>query len=321
MQAIASAPGKAILFGEHAVVYGKPAIAFAVDKRAQVQIRKRTDSKVHVKINETGFSKYLKSESEHDQNNDISGYICKSLKKIYEFTGLEQNGLNITINLEIPIGAGLGSSAAITVATIMALSSYNNLELERKDIANLAHQVELEVQGAASPIDTTLSTYGGAIYMSKNAEKIIQLSLNRDSSMVIGYIGRESTTGELVNSVRFKKENYPLIVNPILDSIEQITETARKALLDNDETMIGDLMNINHGLLDALGVNTQLLSQIVYITRQAGAIGSKITGAGGGGSVIAYSPNKIDKVLFKLQNMGINSFPIKLSNIGVRDDV
>ncbi len=322
MEINASAPGKAILFGEHAVVYGKPAIAVAINRRALVKIGERIDSKIHVEIHGLDITRYLETENDDLQdkqfNTGILNYISKSLMKINEISGSIQDGLDITINLEIPIGAGLGLSAAVTVATIAALSLYNKLELKQEEIATYAHQVELEVQGAASPIDTTVSTYGGVIYMSPNAKRITQLPLNWHPSMIIGYTEREGNTGELVESVRIKKESYPSVINPILDSIEQLTETARDALICNDNEILGELMNINHGLLDALGVNTPELSRMVYLARRAGAIGSKITGAGGGGSIIAYTPNTLNEVLGELQRVE-NAFPIQLSSQGVKN--
>jgi mevalonate kinase len=325
MQVIASAPGKAILFGEHAVIYGKPAIAVAIDKKARVKIRERIDSKTYVEVPGLGISEYLEPENDviHEKqiNKGILDYISKSLKKVNQLSGLKkQNGMDINVDLEIPIGSGLGSSAAVTVATITALSFYNKLEFKKDEIANYAHQVELDVQGAASPIDTTLSTYGGVIYLSRNSEEITHLPLNWNPSLIIGYTDRESNTRELVESVRIKKESYPSVINPIMDSIEQITDNAREAIVCENAEILGELMNINHGLLDALGVNTPELSRMVYIARKAGAIGSKITGAGGGGSIIAYSPNKIDEVLGELQRVE-NAFIIKLSSLGVQQEV
>ena len=325
MQVIASAPGKAILFGEHAVIYGKPAIAVAIDKKTRVKIRERMDSKVHVKVHGLGISEYLEPENdvivEKGNNKGILDYIYKSLEKVNQLSELkEHHGLDITVDSEIPIGFGLGLSAAVTVATITALSFYNKLELKKDEIANFAHEVELNVQGAASPIDTTLSTYGGVIYLSRNSDEIIHLPLNWNPSLIIGYTERESNTSELVEKVRIKKENYPSIINPILDSIEQVTETAREAIINEDTEILGELMNINHGLLDALGVNTPELSRMVYLARKSGAIGSKITGAGGGGSIIAYSPNKLKEVLRELQWVE-NAFIIKLSSLGVQMEV
>jgi mevalonate kinase len=321
MQVTASAPGKAILFGEHSVVYGKPAIAVAVDRRARVTIQKQDeteDNKIEVKVKNPYLSGIIDLKNDRilleNKKNEIGilDFIFKSLKKVNP-----EGGLMITVDLEIPLGAGLGSSAAVSVATIAAASRYNQINLSRNEIAEYAHQVELEVQGAASPIDTTISTFGGSIYLSKNAEAVIPLQINWDLPLVIGYTEKPGNTGELIESVRRRREAYPDIINPILDSMECITENAREALLHKDQKKLGDLMNINQGLLDALGVNTAELSNMVYTARNTGAIGSKITGAGGGGSIIVFCPDKLEKVVSALE-ASEKAFSAHLSSEGVQ---
>ncbi len=200
----ASAPGKTILFGEHAVVYGKPAIAAAVDRRAYVKIEKREDTRTHVNVEELGVSGFLnlkkgtiELEKGEKGRKGILEYVIRSLMK----TGTD-DGVEVTINLDIPIGAGLGSSAAVTVATILSSSAINNIKLTMDEIAKLAHQVELEVQGAASPIDTTLSTHGGIIYLSRDAEEIVQMDINTEIPIVIGYTSKRGNTGKMVESVQ-----------------------------------------------------------------------------------------------------------------------
>ena len=310
----ASAPGKTILFGEHAVVYGKPAIAAAVDKRVYVKVEKRDDNRTHASVEElkvSGFLSIKDSSIEHEKKS-ILEYVLRSLIKS-ESTG----GLEITINLDIPIGAGLGSSAAITVATIKAASTFNNIKLTHEEIAKLAHQVELEVQDSASPIDTTLSTHGGIIYLSRDAEEIIKLNIDNEIPIVIGYTSKRGNTGKQIEAVRLKMEKHPKIMIPILNSMESITNGAREALINGDQEMIGEFMNINHGLLDAIGVNTEELSKMVFDARKTGAIGSKLTGAGGGGSIIAYCPGRVDEVVSCINEFE-NAFKISISRDGVR---
>ena len=326
MQITASAPGKAILFGEHAVVYGKPAIAVAVNRFVHVNITERFDHQTYVEIPGLKIKGYLnlKDETINNFNQSKTGilkYILKSLQKIQNETHSPINtGLNVIVEIEIPVGSGLGSSAAVTVATLAAASKYYDLNLQPDRIATLAHQVELEVQGAASPIDTTVSTYGGMIYLSQNPLKLVQLPVNWDLSLVIGHTQREGNTAELVNSVRIEKKKYPSIINPIFKSIQEVTEEARKVLIDKDEKKLGELMNINQGLLDALGINTPKLSEMIYLAREKGALGSKITGAGGGGSILAYCPGNLDEVLNALGKIE-QAFPVQLSQEGVKIEI
>ncbi len=296
MQVKASAPGKAILFGEHAVVYGKPAIAMAINKRSCVEVLEGNTNNINVDIKDLGIKGCIDFDSgaiiSDSPKKGILKYILESIRKIHDGSGME-----ININVNIPIGGGLGSSAAVTVATIAAVSAYNKIYLKEEEIAKYAHEVELAVQKSASPLDTTISTYGGLIYLEANAEDIVQLNIDYDIPVVIGYTDTRGDTGKLVEAVRIRRDIYPEIINPIIDSIELITEEAKEAILKNDKKRIGELMNINHGLLDALGVNTKELSSMVYTARNAGACGSKITGAGGGGSILSYCPDGTGEVI------------------------
>jgi len=325
----ASAPGKAILFGEHAVVYGKPAIAVAVDKRASVTIREGNNDHIQVKIpelnvygvinTETGVVSQLNSEGEVDQKPGTTDVgIMKFIKSALSQTDLgssPDHGLDITVDLEIPIGAGLGSSAAITIATLAAAARYNGQELSLENLAQMGHQVELEVQGAASPLDTTVSTLGGFLYFTheKGAQKIKPAL---EMPLVVGYTSHPGNTGFLVSEVRKLCQAHPTIIKPILDIMETVTNQARESITRGDEKQVGELMNINQGLLDSLGVNTAELSRLIYHARRAGATGSKLTGAGGGGSIIAYCPGKTGEVLEELESIE-NAFQVGISSKGV----
>jgi len=307
MQSIASAPGKAILFGEHAVVFGKPAIAVAVDKRAIITITKGKGTKRGIT---TFQSPDLNVNAELDLNSgDIKMITGKSgiLKYILESVLKSHDGshIDIKMDMEMPVGAGLGSSAAVTVATLAALDIYHQRKIYPSKIAKMAHEIEIKVQGAASPLDTAVSAYGGLIYLSENAE-VTPLAADLEDSIVIGYTSNRGNTGEMVAGVRKRRDLYPEIMDPLIESVGKITNEAKIIL--NSETLetkniesLGELMNINHGILDSMGVNTMELSKMVYISRLAGAVGSKITGAGGGGSIIALCPGYGDDVFNALQ--------------------
>ena len=319
MEITASAPGKIILFGEHAVVFGKPAIAVAVDRRVQVTIRPIKDLNDNFNIiipslNVQGTITPDKSTIENISHDEVGilQYIQRALQK----TDIK-GGLELEVSLDIPVGAGLGSSAAITVATLTAAARYNQQEMTNDQIAKTSHEVELEVQGAASPLDTAISTYGGVIYLHK--EKTTPLQPANDLPLVVGYTSQPGNTGKLIAMVNKLRNTYPDVINPILNSIENVTNEAKQAIIKGDEKRIGELMNINQGLLDALGVNTWELSHLIYQARQTGALGSKLTGAGGGGSMIAYCPGRTRQVLSQLKRLE-HAFQVGISTIGVTCD-
>ena len=294
MIAKASAPAKAILFGEHSVVYGEPAIAGAVNKRAYVTVKESDNEKSIFKAPNINFEAELLTEEKkyilRKGKPGIIRYILESVYRAHDHTPID-----VTLTSNVPIGSGLGSSAAVTVATLAALYRYHNVRFNKKSLAHDAHMVEQAVQGVASPLDTLVSTYGGLVYLSRN-KKVERFNVNFNVPFVVGYTTKHGNTGKMVKDVKTLKDNNPKIINPVITSMGNLTNHAKQAILKRDFNKVGELMNINHGFLDVLGVNTLELSRMVYNAREAGAIGSKTTGAGGGGSIIALCPGKVDEV-------------------------
>lgn len=323
IQSIASAPGKAILFGEHAVVFGKPAIAVAVDKRAIITITKRNETKKNGITTFKSPDLHVNAELDlvHGEIKMITGksgilkYILESVLNAHDGTPID-----IKLDMEMPIGAGLGSSAAVTVATLAALDIYHQRKISKSKIAKMAHEIEIKVQGAASPLDTAVSAYGGLIYLSENAE-VISLAADLEDSIIIGYTSNRGNTGQMVAGVKKRRDLHPEIMDPLIESVGRITNEAKiiltsKKLEKKNIESLGELMNINHGLLDAMGVNTLELSKMVYISRMAGAAGSKITGAGGGGSIIALCMgNSVD--VFNALEKSENAIKADFSREGI----
>lgn len=314
MKAIASAPAKTILFGEHSVVYDEPAIAGAVNKRAYVEITKSDRDKSILRSYDLNFEVEL--DTKHKKyilkkgKPGIIRYILEALNRVHDHTPIE-----MTLSSSVPIGSGLGSSAAVTVATLAALYRYHNIRFNKKSLAHDAHMVEQAVQGVASPLDTLVSTYGGLVYLSRN-KKVEHFKVNFNVPFVVGYTHKHGNTGKIVKDVRNLKNNNPKIINPVITSMGNLTNYAKQAILKGDFKKVGELMNINHGFLDVLGVNTLELSRMVYVARGAGAIGSKITGAGGGGSIIALCPDKVNEVARAI-NKSDNVLKIRFTRKGV----
>lgn len=318
MIAKASAPAKTILFGEHSVVYGEPAIAGAVNKRAFVTI-KDSDSDISIfKAPDIGFEAELISTHKkyvlRKGKPGIIRYILECLYKAHDHSPIE-----ITLSSNVPIGSGLGSSAAVTVATLAALYRYHNIRFNKKSLAHDAHMVEQAVQGMASPLDTLVSTYGGLVYLSKN-KKVERFKVNFNAPFVVGYTNKHGNTGKMVRDVKNLKNRNPKIIDPVISAMGNLTNYAKQAILKKDYNKIGELMNINHGFLDVIGVNTLELSRMVYNAREAGAIGSKTTGAGGGGSIIALCPGKVDEVADAIARED-NILKVKFTKRGVSSRV
>ena len=319
MKIKAFAPGKIILFGEHTVVYKKPAIAVAIDRGVNVELIPRNDN-ITVKLDLIDY--YKKSQLVNKKLN----YKIDSQKKmitdyIYEVINLFEfeKGFDLTVDIKMYLGAGLGSSAAVTVSTLKAVSLYVNKQIDKKTIAQTAREIEIKIQGAASPIDTSMSTYGGIIFIDENS-KLNRIDFNMKLPLIVSNCEISGNTGKLVESVRLKYEKYPTIVGNIFKAMEQIAIDAKVALEKGNSELIGDLMNINQGLLDAIGVNTTELSDMVYKAREYGAKGSKLTGSGGGGCIIAYTPENSDEI-YKQLRKDYATFKCVQSDTGVSAEI
>jgi mevalonate kinase len=254
-----SAPGKVFLFGEHAVVYGKPGIAMAIKPRVFVTVR-------NTKRPQRAKSPYIDG--------------C------FEAMGVLGS---VYINSQIPSSSGLGSSAAVTVATLSAINDEFSLHKTREDIANMAFEIEKKVQkGRASPTDTTVSIYGGIVLITGGSRRRLPPV---NMHLVIGDSLVSHNTAKMVEQVGELKKKHPEIVDPILDAIQGVSMSAIHHL--NNPKELGRYMDMNHALLEALGVGHPQLSKIVLVARAEGAFGAKITGAGGGGCMVALCPKHL----------------------------
>lgn len=286
-----SAPGKVYLFGEHAVVYGMDAICFAINLRTFVTVTPNANInsvKIISSIGTTGI------------DFKIHPFVSHAIEKMRCL--VEINGITLTIKSEIPIGSGLGSSAAVIVATISALNELYKLNLTKTEIAKYANEVEMKVQGRASPTDTYICTMGGLHFIkSKDVEALESI----DVGIVIGNTNKFSSTKTQVECVKSLYEKYFDIINPIILNIGNLSEIGKQFIIKKDYQSLGTLMNINHGLLDAIGVGSLELSALIYKAREKGAYGAKITGAGGGGCMVAICDrSKTNKIKSALDEFG-----------------
>ncbi len=293
--ATSSAPGKVYLFGEHAVVYGEPAVPCAIEQRATVSVEARSDERLRVAAEDLsldGFTVEYSGSTDETPEVDVPqnlvdagmGYINEAIEQARLVADAPDAGFDVSIESDIPLGAGLGSSAAVVVATIHAATRELGLEMDRRELADRAYQVEYEVQdGQASRADTFCSVMGGAVRVEGADCSVIEAP---DLPFVIGYDGGAGDTGALVSKVRSLKEGYPFAADTVA-AIGDIVSQGQRALREGDVGELGRLMNFNHGLLVALGVSSRSLDAMVWAAREAGAEGAKLTGAGGGGCIVA----------------------------------
>ncbi len=297
MKVCCRAPGKVIWFGEHFVVLGKPAIASAIDLYARVCI----SSSQHTIIESRDKNLVYRYSRDKEPPKTL-----KPFKQIVDYV-LDSNiveklrSFHAVIESDIPIAAGLGSSAATSVAFTAALLKYHGLEPSHKLVSRIAFEAERIVHKKPSGIDNTIATYGGFIYYRGGFMKRVDVDWREDYTLLIVDTGRERSTGFVVKKVLDRYSKWESVMEKIYGVAEEITSRALELLVKGDLEGIGELMNICHGLLVSLGISTYEIESIVHTALDSGAIGAKITGAGLGGSVMVLAKRGcVDDLVKKL---------------------
>ncbi|EKE14253.1 MAG: hypothetical protein ACD_12C00604G0006 [uncultured bacterium] len=270
-----SAPGKLMLFGEHAVVYGYPCIVTTVESRIYVEVEKSEQFKIDA-----------------PQVKDLR-FVEKTVELFCDKYKVN-NKLLVKTYSDFSSKYGFGSSSAVTVATILALSKLYKIDITKKDIFNLGHKVVLNIQGVGSGFDIAAATYGGALYFVTDGKIIEQLNV-KDMHLVIGYSGVKADTTAIVKNLEFRIHNSESKYRKIFEKIGKIVEEAKISLVNSDWRKTGELMNQNHKILQELGVSTEKLDKMCQAAVVAGAFGAKLSGAGGGDCMIALVPENIIK--------------------------
>lgn len=322
MAIAASAPAKIILFGEQFVVYGGPAIVTAIDRRAHVTAELRADQRIHVNSVDLGVSGFFVGESFQEGQGGQDARVKLepiriAVQRVLSLSE-EKAGVSVNIRSSIPVASGLGSSAAVAAAASAAVGQLLDLEMSREEIFRAAYEAERFVHGTPSGIDPTISTYGGVLLFYRDRGST-PLDVRGDIPLVVGDTGISRSTGEMVARVRERRERYASIVNAVIETGGKIALRAVEALEKGDLNTLGELMDINHALLSAVGVSNEALERLVYAARKAGALGAKLTGAGGGGCMIALSfPEKLKHIVNAIEREGGTAFVAKKTNEGVR---
>jgi mevalonate kinase len=298
----ASAPGKIILFGEHAVVYHRPAIAVPVEQVAakaivSADLRGQAGS-VHIQAPDIGLDAQL---SELPEADPLAAAVLKTASTL----GVKRiPACSIKITSTIPVAAGLGSGAAVSVAVMRALSAYLGQPLSDEQVSALAYEVEKIHHGTPSGIDNTVITYAKPVYFVKD-KPIEHLRARQPFTLVIGDTGIQSPTASTVGNVRKQWQQHKDEYEALFDSTGAIADSARTAIESGMIELLGPLMDANHGLLRKIGVSCAELDALVQAARAAGALGAKLSGGGKGGNMIALVTEKsAEKVAAALEKAG-----------------
>lgn len=314
----ASAPAKIILFGEHFVVYGNPAILATIDRRITVTAKKAKDGKVKIK------SDIASGEFDGSTFRLIEGANARATLEPLYFAAKhsldarkQKGGLEIEIKSDIPYGVGLGSSAASLVATIAAVESLLG-RADKKKVCESAIEAEKIIHKNSSGADCYVSTFGGMINYSKGGG-YKKIEAKGKLFLVIGDTGIKHNTGELVSSVRKLKEANQMAFSGMMSQAKDMCAQALTAIDNGNIDHLGMLMNESQLLLERLGVSHEKADELIEVAKSAGAVGAKITGAGGGGAIIALASSKEDseRIAAAIKEAGQNAFEVEIDSKGL----
>ena len=280
----ATACGKLILFGEHAVVYDSPAIAIPL---SSLKVRSTIEpaigqpqGRIHIKAAPLGIDHDL-SELGKDH------FLVHTLELLFSFLGLRQTPTcRITLTSELPIAAGLGSSAAIAISLLRAMSAFLGHPLKPQELNTLAFQSEQAVHGRPSGIDNTVITYEKPIFYQRG-EVIEFIQPIREFRFVVADSGVRKSTRESTSQLAQDLEADPGMVQPHLDAIAELVQQSKRSFQIGDIEALGNAIDANQEHLSALRLSCPELDSLILAARQAGALGAKLTGGGMGGHMLA----------------------------------
>ncbi|KAI8915555.1 ribosomal protein S5 domain 2-type protein [Gorgonomyces haynaldii] len=310
------APGKLILFGEHSVVYGKRAIATAVGLHTHCHIE--ASESLELELLDFGF-KHCFKDPVVTEDQQVKVAVNAFLRIVKE---LDIDGCRLTVKSEIPIGSGLGSSASYSVVMCCALLLFKGeieLPLDQRDkqkINDYAFMSEQVIHNNPSGLDNTIATFGRSRLFRKNGKLEEIKDVDRFQFLLINSRVPKNTKHQ-VNQVKSRQETFEKPMNAILDAMDLIVENVCDVLKSGDQVKLGQLIQMNHQLLNCIGVGHEKLEIIRRICQEFDCP-SKITGAGGGGFMLSLVKKNVTDLVQELETNGFDAFETSLGGEGVQ---
>jgi len=296
---ISSAPGKIILFGEHAVVYGRPALAVPVTQvHAEVEVMDASRAGIWIDAPDVNLhAELMRLPSDHP--------IAAAIHNLFfQFHISPFPNLEIRINSTIPVASGMGSGAAVTVALTRALASHLSCSMSDEEVNAFTYEIEKLHHGTPSGIDNTVVTYARPVYFVRD-QPIETFSVGQPFTIVIADTGLSAPTKESVADVRKLFESDEKYWDNVFDEMGDISFAARHVIREGWLRMLGSLMDENHAYLQELTVSSPELDRLAEAARGAGALGAKLSGGGRGGNMIALvEPETAEMVSAALKEAG-----------------
>jgi len=310
------APGKVILLGEHSVVYGQPALAATIDRGMRVVLSDLDDDVTNgPELRGSGFG--IQAKARPDPNGEGPEALRKALAQLVEMYGDDVKRLSIVVEGAIPAGSGLGSSAALSVALVRGVHRHLGRDLDDDTLLNGALALEKVFHGSPSGVDHTAISHGGLVHY-RRAEgqpsgDVTAVIPGRRIRLAIGIAGHHAGTSFAVGALSDRRKRHPDAYQRLFDGIGALVDEATEAVREGHLAALGELMNLNQGYLNALGVSTPGIETLCALARSKGALGAKLTGAGGGGAVIALTDQDPAPIVRAFTEAGHSAFAAEIT--------
>ena len=296
--------GKVILFNEHFVVYGLPAIVSAIGRKTTALVEREDGVGIEIDDQRPETPGY-KAEKSREQNESL-GQMIKFMN-----IDVDHNHFKITLGGDLTAASGVGASAASCAAIARAFSDELDLKYTDEQVNQAAFEGEKGYHGTPSGIDNTAATYGGLIWYRREGSSQImdRMKLQSPVEIVMGNTGIVADTKVVVAGVKERKEKAPEKYTQLFKSATELVQEARKQLSAMDLPKLGVSMNMNHELLQQIGVSCDELDALVGVARDNGALGAKLTGTGRGGYIVALTPGEElqERVAVEIERKGFQA--------------
>lgn len=323
----ASAPGKLMVGGDHAVVYGYPCLVIAVDQRVQVTVSTRLDEPAfYLYAPELGLEAYHKSYRELGSGKiPVAARFIEQLINIIKQEYPDLPGLDITTHSQFSCQVGFGSSSAVTVATGKAISIVCDLGWSDFELFDRCYRAVLAVQGVGSGFDIAAAIWGQLLRYARpnqqNPTKPGELVLVAQESppFIVGYTGIKADTPTIIREVALLKQQQPALVQAVFETLTNQVQAAETAIQTKNWSKLGECLNNSQAALNQLGVSSPELDALIGAALKAGAYGAKLSGAGRGDCMIAVvEKSKRQQVAAAITQAGGQVLEVKLGGPGVK---
>lgn len=295
------APGRICLFGDKIDIAHKPVIAAAIDMYLHVHAAERADRRVLLRSEDTGAVEEYELGETPDYSRDLK-YVRAAIHLLGEWV---PSGVEMTVRSEIPIGAGLSTSAALTVGALQALDELFGLGMSKDEIAELAYVAEHDECGiSCGRMDQYAIAYGGVTFITTGVPASAEVLPIGELPVVVGDSAEPRHAGEVLGRTRVRLQARDAVVLDAFERLHEYTLAGRAALIAGDSARVGELMTLSQVQEKRIGASTDRIERLCAAACEAGAHGAKQMGAGGGGCMVAYCPGRQDQVAAAIDSEG-----------------